>query len=67
MRNQPPPPLPRVRFTIRQVMIWTGVAAVLFALAAPVARTRGWASAFGFIFAYVLAMVVVVRVFRWME
>ncbi|MEO6807893.1 MAG: hypothetical protein ABI353_02135 [Isosphaeraceae bacterium] len=67
MRHQPPPPLPYFRFTIRQVMIWTGMAAVLFALAAPAAQTRGWVSAIGYIAAYVLAMVVVVRVFRWME
>jgi hypothetical protein len=62
MKPPPPPPPPRARFTIRQIMIVTGCAAVLFALAAPTARTRGWAAAFGFIAIYVVAMAILVRV-----
>ena len=59
----PAPQPPRChRLTIRQIMRATVVAAVLFTLAAPTARTQGWAAAFAFIGLYGLAMFILVRV-----
>jgi hypothetical protein len=60
--TQAPTPARWSQFNLRQVMIVTAVAAVLFALAAPTARARGWAAAFGYIGLYLLAVTFFVRV-----
>ena len=65
--SDPPPPAPWSRFTLRQVMILTAMAAVLFALAAPTARARGWAAAFASIGLYLVGMTAVLRVSGWLD